>query len=99
MVLQPLGSYVLVKPSEAEEKSPGGIILPETVQKQPAEGNVIAVGPGRILDNGERQEISVSEGDVIIYRKFGGKFGGTEITVDGEDYVLVEEDSILAIRR
>ncbi len=93
-MLQPLGSRVLVKPSEAEEKSTGGIILPETAQEQPAEGKVIAVGPGRILDDGERQEISVSEGDVVIYKKFGG----TDVTVDGEDYVLVEEDSILAVR-
>ncbi len=94
-MLQPLGDRVLVEPSETEEKSPGGIILPETAREQPAEGKVIAVGPGRILDNGERQEISVSEGDVIVYRKFGG----TEVTVDGEDYVLVDEDSILAIRK
>jgi len=94
-MLQPLGDRVLVEPSETEEKSPGGIILPETAQEQPAEGKVIAVGPGRILDNGERQEISVSEGDVIVYRKFGG----TEVAVDGKDYVLVEEDSILAIRK
>jgi len=94
-MLQPLGSYVLVDPSEAEEKSRGGVILPESAQEQPAEGKVVAVGPGRILDNGERQEISVSAGDVVVYRKFGG----TEVTVDGEDYVLVEEDSILAIRK
>ena len=93
-MLQPLGSYVLVEPSEAEEKSAGGIIIPESAKEQPAEGKIVAVGPGRILENGERQEISVSEGDVVIYRKFGG----TEVTVDGEDYVLVEEDSILAIR-
>ena len=93
-MLQPLGNRVLVQPSEAEEQSAGGIILPESAQEQPAEGKVIAVGPGRILDDGERQEISVSEGDVIIYKKFGG----TDVAVDGEDYVLVEEDSILAVR-
>ncbi len=93
-MLQPLGDRVLVEPSEAEEKSPGGIILPESAQERPAEGKVIAVGPGRLLDNGERQQISVSEGDTIIYKKFGG----TEVSVDGKDYVLVEEDSILAIR-
>ena len=93
-MLQPLGDRVLVEPSEAEEKSAGGILLPESAQEQPAEGKVIAVGPGRILDNGELQEISVAEGDVIIYKRFGG----TEVTVDGEDYMLVEEDSILAIR-
>ena len=95
MMLQPLGNRVLVEPSKAEEKSAGGVLLPESVQEKPAEGTVIAVGPGRLLDNGERQEMSVSEGDVVIYRKYGG----TDITVEGEDYVLVEEDSILAVRR
>ena len=94
-MLQPLGDRVLVEPSEAEEKSPGGIILPETAQEQPAEGKVIAVGPGRILDEGKRQEVSVSEGDVVIYKRFGG----TEVSLDGEEYVLVDEDSILAIRK
>jgi len=94
-MLQPLGDRVLVEPSEAEEKSPGGIILPETAQEQPAEGKVIAVGPGRILDDGKLQEVSVSEGDVVIYKRFGG----TEVSLDGEEYVLVDEDSILAIRK
>ncbi len=93
-MLEPLGNRVLVEPSEAEDKSTGGILLPESAQEAPAEGKAIAVGPGRVLDNGERAEMSIKEGDVIIYRKFGG----TEITVDGEDYVLVEEDSVLAIK-
>ncbi len=93
-MLEPLGNRVLVEPSEAEETSAGGILLPESAQEAPAEGKVIGVGPGRVLDNGERAEMSISEGDVIIYRKFGG----TEITVNGEDYVLVEEDSVLAIK-
>lgn len=93
-MLEPLGNRVLVEPSEAEEKSSGGILLPESAQEAPAEGKVIAVGPGRVLDNGERAEMSIKEGDVIIYKKYGG----TEITVDGDDYVLVEEDSVLAIK-
>ncbi len=93
-MLEPLGNRVLVEPSEAEEKSAGGILLPESAQEAPAEGKVIAVGPGNVLDNGERAEMSIKEGDVVIYRKFGG----TEITVDGKDYVLVEEDSVLAIK-
>ncbi len=93
-MLQPLGNRVLVEPSEAEDKSTGGILLPESAQEAPAEGKVLAVGPGALLDNGERAEMSIAEGDVVIYRKYGG----TEITIDGDDYVLVEEDSVLAIK-
>ena len=93
-MLQPLGNRVLVEPSEAEEKSAGGILLPESAQEKPAEGKVIAVGPGRLLDDGERAEMSIEEGDIVIYKKYGG----TDITVDGTDYVLVDEDSILAVR-
>ena len=93
-MLQPLGNRVLVEPSEAEEKSAGGILLPESAQETPAEGKVIAVGPGRLLDDGERAEMSIEEGDIVIYRKYGG----TDITVDGTDYVLVDEDSVLAVR-
>ncbi len=93
-MLEPLGNRALVKPSEAEDKSAGGILLPESAQEAPAEGKVLAVGPGAVLDNGERAEMSIKEGDVVIYRKYGG----TEITIDGEDYVLVEEDSVLAIK-
>ncbi len=93
-MLQPLGNRVLVEPSEAEEKSPGGILLPESAQEAPAEGTVLAVGPGQLLENGERGEMSIKAGDVVIYRKYGG----TDITIEGKDYVLVEEDSVLAIR-
>ena len=93
-MLQPLGNRVLVEPSEAEEKSPGGILLPESAQEKPAEGKVIAVGPGKLLDDGTRAAMSVKEGDVVIYRKYGG----TDVTVDGEEYVIIEEDSLLAIR-
>ncbi len=93
-MLQPLGNRVLVEPSEAEDKSAGGILLPESAQEKPAEGKVIAVGPGELRDDGERAEMSVSEGDIVIYKKYGG----TDITVEGTDYVLVDEDSILAVR-
>ena len=93
-MLKPLGDRVLVEPSEAEEKSPGGILLPESAQEKPAEGKVIAVGPGKLLDDGTRAAMSVKEGDVVIYRKYGG----TDVTVDGEEYVIIEEDSLLAIR-
>jgi len=93
-MIQPLGDRILVEPSEAEDKSSGGIILPEAAQEQPREGKVIAVGPGRLLDNGERQPMSMKEGDIVIYTKYGG----TEIKYDDKEYLLVEEDSVLAIR-
>lgn len=93
-MLQPLGDRVLVKQVEAEEKSPGGIILPETAQEAPREGEVIAVGEGRMLESGERTEMSVEEGDRVIYTQYGG----TEVTIDGEEYLIVEEHSILAVR-
>ena len=93
-MIQPLGDRILVEPSEAEEQSTGGIILPEAAQEAPREGKVIAVGPGKILENGERQPLSVSKGDIVIYRKFGG----TEIKHDDIEYLLIEEDAVLAIR-
>jgi len=93
-MIQPLGSRILVEPSEAEEKSVGGIILPEAAQEKPREGKVIALGPGRLLDTGERQPMSVEEGDIVIYTSYGG----TEIKYDDKEYLLVDEDSVLAIR-
>ena len=93
-MLQPLNDRVLVRPLEAEEKSAGGIILPETAQEKPREGKVIAVGPGRLLDSGERQEMSISVDDIVVYTEYGG----TEVKVDDEEYLLVEEHSILAVK-
>jgi len=93
-MIQPLGARILVEPSEAEETSAGGIILPEAAQEKPREGKVIAVGPGRVLDSGELQPMSVNEGDIVIYTQYGG----TEIKYDNKEYLLVDEDSVLAIR-
>ena len=93
-MLQPLNDRAMVQPLEAEEKSAGGIILPETAQEKPREGKVIAVGPGRLLEDGTRQEMSVKVDDIVIYTEYGG----TSIKVDGEEYLLVEEHSILAVR-
>jgi len=93
-MLQPLNDRVLVKPLDAEEKSAGGIILPETAQEKPREGKVVAVGPGRLLDSGERQEMSISVDDIVVYTEYGG----TEVKVEGEEYLLVEEHSILAVK-
>ncbi len=93
-MLQPLGARVLVKRLEAEEKSAGGIILPEAAQERPREGEVIAVGPGELDENGEPMGVSVDEGDVVIY----ASFGGTEIEMDGEEYLIINENDILAVR-
>ena len=93
-MLKPLGDRVLVEPLEAEEKSTGGIYLPEAAQEAPREGKVIAVGPGKIMENGERREMTVKEGDIVVYTKYGGN----EVTVGDTDYLLVDEDSLLAIK-
>jgi chaperonin GroES len=93
-MLQPLGDRVLVKPLEAEEKSAGGIILPEKAQEKPREGEVIAVGPGKLNDKGERKELTVKVGDTVVY----SEYGGTEITYEGTDYLLIDEGSILAVK-
>ncbi len=93
-MIKPLGDKVVVEPVEEEEKSPGGIILPDTAKKKPQEGIVIAVGPGKVLDDGSRGEMAVKPGDRVIY----AKYGGTEVTVDGKEYVILDQDSIYAIR-
>ncbi|MHB0912797.1 MAG: co-chaperone GroES [Armatimonadota bacterium] len=93
-MLKPIGDKVIVKPRAEEEKTSGGIILPDTAKEKPHEGTVIAVGPGRVLDNGERKSMTVKEGDVVVY----SKYGGTEITVDGEEFMILDEDSIYAVR-
>jgi len=93
-MLKPLGARVLVKPLEAEEKSAGGIILPEAAQERPREGKVIAVGPGELNDEGEYVPVAVKEGDIVIYTSFGG----TEVKYDGEEYLIVNESDIIAVR-
>ncbi|MFW5867193.1 MAG: co-chaperone GroES [Armatimonadota bacterium] len=93
-MLQPLGARVLVQRLEAEEKSSGGIILPEAAQERPREGKVIAVGPGEIGEDGETMGMSVEEGDIVIY----ASFGGTEVKIDGEEYLIINENDILAVR-
>jgi len=93
-MLKPLGNRVLLKPSSEEEKSAGGIYLPDSAQKKPHEGTVIAVGAGKVLDDGSRSEICVEEGDVVIY----SEYGGNEVLVGEETYVLIEADQVLAVR-
>jgi chaperonin GroES len=93
-VLRPLGDRIVVKVLEAEEKTAGGIILPDTAKDKPQEGEVIAVGPGRVLDNGNRVAPEVKVGDRVIY----SKYGGTEVKVEDEEYLVVRESDLLAIR-
>ena len=94
LVLKPLSDRVVLKPIQAEEKTKGGIVLPDTAKDKPQEGEVIAVGPGRILENGTKLEPTVKVGDRVIY----SKYSGTEIKIDGEEYLIVRESDILAIR-
>jgi len=93
MVIKPLGDRVLVKPLEAEEKTRGGIVLPDTAKEKPQEGMVIAVGKGSVSEDGKVRPLEVKAGDKVLY----GKYSGTEIKVDGEDHLIMKEEDILAI--
>ena len=90
--LQPLGDRVVVKPIPREEVTRGGIVLPDTAQEKPQEGKVIAVGPGKMTDDGKRIPMDVVVGDTVIY----AKYGGTEIKEDGEELIILRESDILA---
>jgi chaperonin GroES len=92
MKLNPLDDRVVVKPSEAEETTAGGIVLPDAAKEKPQRGKVVAVGPGKLLDSGERCPLSVGVGDEVMF----GKYGGTDIEVDGEDVKILRESDILA---
>ncbi|MCX7803988.1 MAG: co-chaperone GroES [Planctomycetota bacterium] len=92
-VITPLGDKILVKRLEAEEKTKGGIVLPDTAKEKPKEGKVIAVGSGRLLDNGKRAEFQVKKGDRILF----SSYAGTEIKIEGEEYLLMPEEDVLAI--
>ncbi|MCL6623803.1 MAG: co-chaperone GroES [Fimbriimonadales bacterium] len=91
--LSPLHDRIIVKPEEKEKKTPSGILLPDTAQEKPQRGKVIAVGPGKLLDNGKIAPMEVKPGDVVLY----GKYSGTEVTVDGDEYVILRQDDVLAI--
>ncbi len=93
MAIQPLGDRVLIKPLEAQEKTKGGIVLPDTAKEKPQEGKVIAVGKGRVSDDGKLIPLEVKAGDKVLY----GKYSGTEITVEGDEYLIVKDEDILAI--
>ena len=91
--LKPLSDRVVVEPAAAEEKSSGGIILPDTAQEKPQQGTVVATGPGKVSDTGTLVERSVKDGDKML----DGKYSGTEVNVAGTDYIIMRESDILAI--
>jgi chaperonin GroES len=91
--LKPLGDKVVVQLVEQEDKTASGIYLPDSAKKKPQEGKVVATGNGRILDNGERNSLTVKVGDRVLF----SKYGGNEVTVDGEDFTILDEDQIYAI--
>jgi len=92
--LQPLGDRVVVRPTAKEDVTKGGIVLPDTVKEKPQEGKVIAVGPGRLTDEGKRIVMDVKVGDTVLY----AKYGGTEIKEDDEELIILRESDILAKR-
>jgi chaperonin GroES len=92
MQLKPLDDRVVVQPLDAEETTAGGIVLPDAAQEKPQRGKVVAVGPGRLLDSGERSAVSVTVGDEVLF----GKYGGTDIEVEGDEVKILRESDILA---
>ena len=93
MKLKPLHDRVIVRRIEEEEKTKGGIIIPDTAKEKPVEGKVVAVGKGKLLENGKRQPLEVKKGDRILF----GKYAGTEIKIEGEENLIMREDDIIAI--
>jgi len=93
MKIRPLNDRLLVQRLEEEEKTAGGIIIPDSAKEKPAQGKVVAVGPGKTNDAGERVALQVKEGDVILF----SKYGGTDVKLDGEDYLIMREDDVLGI--
>ena len=93
MALKPLGDRIVVKQLEAQEKTKSGIIVPDSAKEKPQEAKVVAVGPGRLLDEGGVKPLEVKSGDRVLY----GKYSGSEVTIDGTDYLILKEEEVLAI--
>ena len=91
---RPLSDKVLVQPSEAESQTSGGIYIPDSAKQKPQGGEVVATGPGRVLEDGTRAALSVAVGDKVIY----SKYGGTELKLDGQEYMILDEDQIYAVQ-
>ena len=93
MKLKPLNDRVLVKRLESEEKTAGGLYIPDTAEEKPSRGKVVAAGPGKLGDDGKRAALAVKAGDLVLFNKYAG----TEISIDGEEHLVMREDDILAI--
>ncbi len=93
MKLKPLDDRVVVKPQDAEEKTTGGIVLPDTAKEKPMMGKIVAIGSGKLLDNGKRAKLSGKKGDVVLY----GKYGGSDVEIDGTEYKILRESEILGV--
>lgn len=91
--LQPLGDRVVVKPLTREEVTKSGIVLPDTAQEKPQEGEILAVGPGRVLDNGQRQQVEIKKGDRVLY----AKYAGTEFKLEEDELLILSERDVLAV--
>ena len=91
--IRPVGDRVVVRPAAKEEVTKSGIVIPDTVKEKPQEGVVVAVGSGKLLDNGDRIPLEIKENDLVLY----AKYGGTEFKLDGEDYLVLRESDVLAI--
>jgi chaperonin GroES len=91
--IRPLGDRVVIKPASKEEVSAAGLLLPDTAKEKPQKGTIVAVGPGRILDDGTRQAPEVAEGQTVLY----AKYAGTEVKIDNEEYLILSEKDVLAI--
>lgn len=93
MKIKPLADRVVIKPSPADEKTKGGIILPDTAKEKPVMGEVVAVGPGKVADDGTKIAPEVKVGDKVLY----GKYSGTEVTIDGDEYLIMREADVFAV--
>jgi chaperonin GroES len=93
MKIRPLGDKVLVERVEAESKTAGGIVLPDTAKEKPQRGKVISVGEGKMLENGTRKEVQVKKGDLVLFTSYAG----TEIKIDGKEYLIMDESDIMAV--
>lgn len=91
--IKPLEDRIVVEPLAAEQTTASGLVIPDTAQEKPQEGKVVAVGPGRVADNGERITVDVSEGDVVLF----SKYGGTEVKYSGQDYLVLSARDVLAV--
>ena len=93
MALKPLADRIVVRPLDPQEKTKSGLVLPDTAKEKPQEGKVIAVGTGRLLDDGTIKSLEIKNGDRVLY----GKYSGTEVSLEGEDYLILREEDVLAV--